>query len=82
MFECVCMMQLPGLDRVLGFVMPCIVTSYSALQEIEKKESELFFEKRSVMRGWLKQIFIAQAVITTILGGLMVSAKRLTPTAD
>lgn len=42
-------------------------------QEIAKKESTLAVEKRTYMKGWLKKIFVAQAVITTILGGLMVS---------
>ncbi|CAN0075982.1 unnamed protein product, partial [Discosporangium mesarthrocarpum] len=40
-------------------------------KEVSKKESTLAVEKRSVMRGWLKQLFVGQAVITTIIGGLM-----------
>lgn len=46
------------------------------LQEIAKKELTLSVEKRSYMQGWLKNLFVGQAVITTILGGLMVSPSR------
>lgn len=42
------------------------------LQEIAKKESTLVKEKRMYMQGWLKKVFVGQAVITTVLGGLMV----------
>ncbi|CAM9224579.1 unnamed protein product [Ectocarpus fasciculatus] len=42
-------------------------------EEIAKKESTLVKEKRMYMQGWLKKVFIGQAVITTILGGLMAS---------
>ncbi|CAN0347239.1 unnamed protein product, partial [Ectocarpus sp. 13 AM-2016] len=41
--------------------------------EIAKKESTLVKEKRMYMQGWLKKVFVGQAVITTILGGLMAS---------
>ncbi|CAM9902837.1 unnamed protein product, partial [Scytosiphon promiscuus] len=40
-------------------------------EEIEKKESTLVKEKRMYMQGWLKKVFVGQAVITTILGGAM-----------
>ncbi|CAN0175345.1 unnamed protein product [Scytosiphon promiscuus] len=40
-------------------------------EEIEKKESTLVKEKRMYMQGWLKKVFVGQAVITTILGGTM-----------
>ncbi|CAM9865466.1 unnamed protein product [Ectocarpus sp. 6 AP-2014] len=42
-------------------------------EEIAKKESTLVKEKRMYMQGWLKKVFVGQAVITTILGGLMAS---------
>lgn len=31
---------------------------------IAKKESDLFVERRSVFRGWLKTVFVAQAFIS------------------
>ena len=31
------------------------------------------------MKGWLKKIFVGQAVITTVLGGLMVGYDFLWP---
>ncbi|CAM9309431.1 unnamed protein product, partial [Hapterophycus canaliculatus] len=40
-------------------------------EEIKKKESTLVKEKRMYMQGWLKKVFVGQAVITTILGGAM-----------
>ncbi|CAM9093960.1 unnamed protein product [Laminaria digitata] len=40
-------------------------------KEIAKKESTLAIEKRTYMKGWLKKLFVGQAVITTVLGGLM-----------
>eukprot|EP00903_Cladosiphon_okamuranus_P011534 g10860.t1 len=40
-------------------------------EEIAKKESTLVKEKRMYVQGWLKKVFIGQAVVTTILGGLM-----------
>lgn len=52
-----------------------LIVGLAVSQEIEKKESTLVVEKRLVMRGWLKNIFVGQAVITTILGGLMVRAS-------
>lgn len=57
----------------------CLVCAYVTQshiireQEIAKKESTLAVEKRTYMKSWLKKIFVGQAVITTVLGGLMVS---------
>ena len=36
-------------------------------EEIEKKKSSLFIEKRSVMRGWLKGLFVGQSVLAVII---------------
>jgi len=46
---------------------------FISFQEIAKKESTLAKEKRMYMQGWLKKVFVGQAVITTILGGMMAS---------
>lgn len=41
-------------------------------QEIEKKEKTVFMEKRSVMRGWLKNLFVGQSVLAGIISLAMV----------
>lgn len=40
---------------------------------IEKKEKTLLVERRSVFRGWLKNIFLGQAVISLIVSWIMVT---------
>jgi len=42
-------------------------------KKIEKKEKNLFIERKSVFRGWLKNVFLAQAIISFGLSWLMVS---------
>lgn len=58
-----------------GLCLAC-ATRIVRWQEISKKESTLAIEKRTYMKGWLKKIFVGQAVISTVLGGLMVSYHR------
>lgn len=41
--------------------------------KIAKKERDLNIERRSVFRGWLKNVFLGQAVISLVLSWLMVS---------
>jgi hypothetical protein len=41
-------------------------------EEIEKKEKILFIEKRSVMRGWLKGLFVGQSVLAGFISLAMV----------
>lgn len=45
------------------------------LSKIEKKKSVLYIEKRSVMRGWLKNLFVGQSILAIIisLGELILS---------
>jgi hypothetical protein len=38
---------------------------------IEKKEASLAIERRSVFRGWLKNIFLGQAVLSLVLSYVM-----------
>jgi len=40
---------------------------------IEKKEGNLFVEQRSVFRGWLKNVFLGQAVLSLALSWVMVT---------
>lgn len=42
---------------------------------IATKETTLAQEKRAVMQDWLKQIFVAQAALSVVIGGLMVYDK-------
>ena len=44
---------------------------------LEKIEADLFREKRTVFRGWLKGLFISQSVISLVLSGYMARAARL-----
>lgn len=41
-------------------------------EEVEKKEKTLFIEKRSVMRGWLKGLFVGQSVLAGAISLAMV----------
>jgi len=41
--------------------------------KITKKETDLAFERRSVFRGWLKNVFLVQAVLSFALSWVMVS---------
>ena len=40
---------------------------------ITKKESSLVVERRAVFRGWLKNVFLGQAVISLVLSWVMVT---------
>mmetsp|Transcript_44780 Transcript_44780/g.74291 ORF Transcript_44780/g.74291 Transcript_44780/m.74291 type:complete len:288 (-) Transcript_44780:214-1077(-) len=40
--------------------------------KLSKVETDLYREKRTVFRGWLKNLFVGQAVIATVLTGFMV----------
>ena len=40
---------------------------------IDKKEKELNIERRSVFRGWLKNLFLGQAILSFLLSWIMVS---------
>jgi len=42
-------------------------------KKIEKKERDLFIERRSVFRGWLKNVFLGQAVLSLALSWFMVT---------
>lgn len=42
-------------------------------QKIIKKEKDLLIERRSVFRGWLKNVFLGQAVLSLILSWCMVT---------
>ena len=42
-------------------------------KKIDKKERELFVERRSVFRGWLKNVFLGQAVLSFALSWIMVT---------
>ena len=39
--------------------------------KIEKKEKDLYIERRSVFRGWLKNVFLGQAVLSLGLSWIM-----------
>lgn len=41
-------------------------------EEVDKKEKTLFIEKRSVMRGWLKGLFVGQSVLAGVISLAMV----------
>ncbi len=49
----------------------------SLRQSIAKKEEQLATEKRLVMRGWLKNLFLGQSLIAIALSGLV--ARNRTP---
>ena len=38
--------------------------------KLEKVSKQLYSEKRTVFRGWLKNLFVGQAVIACIMGGV------------
>ena len=40
---------------------------------IEKKEKKLLIERRSVFRGWLKNVFLVQAILSLVLSFVMAS---------
>lgn len=42
-------------------------------QKIVKKEKDLLIERRSVFRGWLKNVFLGQAVLSLVLSWFMVT---------
>jgi hypothetical protein len=42
-------------------------------QKIGKKEKDLLIERRSVFRGWLKNVFLGQAVLSLALSWIMVT---------
>lgn len=39
--------------------------------KIDKKEKDLLIERRSVFRGWLKNVFLAQAILSLGLSWIM-----------
>ena len=43
----------------------------SIRQKISKKEKDLALERRSVFRGWLKNIFLGQAILSFFLSWVM-----------
>jgi hypothetical protein len=43
------------------------------LNKISRKERDLNIERRSVFRGWLKNVFLGQAVLSLVLSWFMVS---------
>jgi len=49
----------------------------SISSKIDKKETELSIERRSVFRGWLKNIFLGQAILSFLLSWVMVSDPSL-----
>jgi hypothetical protein len=42
-------------------------------KKIDKKERDLFVERRAVFRGWLKNVFLGQAVLSFVLSWIMVT---------
>jgi hypothetical protein len=42
-------------------------------EKISKKEKDLALERRSVFRGWLKNVFLVQAIISFALSYVMAS---------
>ena len=46
-------------------------TAEEIRKKISKKEADLFVERRSVFRGWLKNIFLAQAILSFALSYVM-----------
>jgi len=42
-------------------------------KQIDKKEKDLFIERRSVFRGWLKNVFLGQAILSLGLSWIMVT---------
>jgi len=42
-------------------------------KKIDKKEKDLFTERRSVFRGWLKNVFLGQAILSLGLSWVMVT---------
>ena len=42
-------------------------------KSIDKKEKKLFVERRSVFRGWLKNVFLGQAVLSLVVSFIMAS---------
>lgn len=47
-------------------------SAYAETQrKIDKLSSELEKEKRQVMQGWLKKLFLGQAVVCALLGGVL-----------
>jgi hypothetical protein len=51
---------------------PFSVLTSTYPQTIAKKEEQLATEKRLVMRGWLKQLFLGQSLVAIALSGLVV----------
>jgi hypothetical protein len=42
-------------------------------KKIDKKERDLFVERRAVFRGWLKNVFLGQAVLSFAISWIMVT---------
>lgn len=45
----------------------------AVLKKIEKKERDLYTERRAVFRGWLKNVFLGQAVLSLGISFIMVT---------
>ena len=45
-------------------------------KSISKKEADLMVERRSVFRGWLKNVFLAQAVFSFVLSYFMATSPE------
>lgn len=45
-------------------------------KSISKKEADLLIERRSVFRGWLKNVFLAQAVLSFVLSYVMATSPE------
>jgi len=42
-------------------------------KKIDKKERDLFVERRAVFRGWLKNVFLGQAILSLAVSWIMVT---------
>ncbi|KAJ1627393.1 hypothetical protein T492DRAFT_1025380 [Pavlovales sp. CCMP2436] len=76
-------MKLVGLERELvkmraelGALDPTSAEAAAVLEKIEKKEQTSFYEKRTVMKGWLRSLFRGQAYLSVVVS-LLVSYDAL-----
>jgi len=46
------------------------------LKKINKKENDLIVERRSVFRGWLKNVFVGQAIISFFVSYIMATSPE------
>jgi hypothetical protein len=45
-------------------------------KSISKKETDLAIERRSVFRGWLKNVFLGQAILSFVLSYVMATSPE------